>query len=82
MNNNARTKTSEAWGKTLSKYNISGSSIEPYHSHQIPVERRIQDIKEVTRSIMDHTGSPNTFWELTIQYAISLLNHTSSGSLG
>ena len=82
MNDNARMETSQAWKRILSKYNISRSSTEPYHAHQNPVERRIQDIKKVTRTIMDHTGSPDTFWELAVNYSIILLNHTASSSLG
>ena len=82
MNDNARMETSQTWKKILSKYNISSSSTEPNHGHQNPVERRIQDIKKVTRAIMDHTGSPDTFWELATTYAIILLNHTAAASLG
>ena len=82
MNDNARMETSQAWKRILSKYNISGSATEPNHGHQNPVERRIQDIKKVSRAIMDHTGCPDTFWELAVTYGILLLNHTAAASLG
>ena len=81
MNDNVKMETSDAWKKILTKYNISRSTTEPYHPQQNPAERRIQDIKRYSLNIMDHTGAPESLWELAILYIMTLLNHTANKSL-
>ena len=54
---------------------------EPYHPHQNPVERRIQELKKVAIRIMDHTKAPDYLWYQCLQYASTLLNHTATRSL-
>ena len=82
INDNAKMEISEAWRKILRTYNIERSTTEPYHPHQNPVERRIQEIKKVTLAILDHTSAPANLWALATKYAIVLLNHTANASIG
>ena len=81
LSDNAKMETSKAWKDILRKYNISASTTEPYHPHQNPVERRIQDLKKVAIRIMDHTKAPDYLWYQCLQYASTLLNHTVTRSL-
>ena len=82
INDNAKLEVSEAWKKILRTYNIDKGTTEPYHPHQNPVERRIQEIKKVSLSIMDHTNAPDSLWLMATKYAILLLNHTANKSIG
>ena len=43
--------------------------------NQNPVERRIQDIKDTTRNIIDLSGAPIWSWLLYMAYAVSIINY-------
>ena len=54
---------------------------EPYQQHQNPCERRYQDIKRMTNTLLDRTGSLPSTWLLAMAYVCFLLNHTYNGSI-
>ena len=62
LSDNAKMETSKAWKDILRKYNIRANTTEPYHPHQNPVERRIQELKKVEIRVMDHTKAPDYLW--------------------
>ena len=66
----------------LRHYHIRDEQSEPYYQNQNPAERRIQDVKHITNSIMDRTGTPAKFWLLCTLFVVYLLNCCASESLG
>jgi hypothetical protein len=54
---------------------------EPHQQHQNPAERRYQDIKRVTNTLLDRTGAPPSLWLLAMKYACFVLNHTANASI-
>ena len=73
-NDNAKAQTSERWKNILRRYQINDELTEPHHPGQNPAERRIQDLKNFTKRILDRTGAPSSTWLLCLQYACMLLN--------
>src|SRR5688572_2452844 len=55
---------------------------EPHQQHQNPAERRYQDVKRLTNTILDRTGAPPSLWLLAMSYACFVLNHTANASVG
>ena len=66
----------------LRQYCIGHKMAEPYQENQNPAERRIQDVKARTNTIMDRTGTPPQYWLLCLLYVTQLLNILSLESLG
>ena len=62
-------------------YAIDDFQCEPHHQHQNPAERRIQDVKRLSNTLMDRTGSPSKFWLLCLLYTVYVLNRLSTESL-
>jgi hypothetical protein len=62
-------------------YCIKDAQNEPLYQNQNFAERRIQDVKRLTNSIMDRTGTPAAFWLLCTLYVIYLLNHVAHDPL-
>ena len=74
MSDNAKSETSFAIRDILRLYTIKDRQSEPYYQHQNPIERRIQDVKCMVKSIMDCIGCPSVIWLLCTLYVIGLLN--------
>jgi len=55
---------------------------EPHHQHQNPAERRYQDVKRLTNTLLDRTGAPPSLWFLAMTYACFVLNYTVNASIG
>ena len=66
----------------LRNYTIDDWQSEPYHEHQNPAKRRYQTVKQHTNAVLDTSGAPPKAWLLDLLYAIYLLNHVASESLG
>jgi hypothetical protein len=49
--------------------------------HQNFAERRWQDVKRITNTILDRSGSPENTWLLAEQYVCFILNHLATPSL-
>ena len=47
-----------------------------------PAERRYQDVKRLTNTLLDRTGAPPSLWFLAMTYACFVLNHTVNASIG
>ena len=82
FSDNAKNQTSNAVKSMERMYCIKDAQNEPHHQHQNFAERRIQDVKRLTNSIMDRTGTPSALWLLCTLYVIYLLNHVSHEKLG
>ena len=79
---NSKMQTSNAWKDVLRHYNISQTTTEPYHPQQNYAERRIQDVKALTKQMLDRAGVPGKLWYLALAYASILLNKVSDETLG
>ena len=74
MSDNAKSETSARVKDLHRLYMIKDAQSEPHYEHQNPIERRIQDVKRITKSTMDRVGCPAKFWLLCMLFVISLLN--------
>ena len=81
FSDNAKAQTSKAVHQILRMYAIDDFQCEPHHQHQNPAERRIQDVKKMTNTLMDRTGTPSKFWLLCLLYTVYVLNRLSTESL-
>ena len=54
---------------------------EPHQQHQNPAERRYQDIKRITNTLLDWTGAPPSLWFLGYAHTCFVLNHLSMHQL-
>ncbi|KAG7358362.1 hypothetical protein IV203_014950 [Nitzschia inconspicua] len=54
---------------------------EPFHQHQNFAERRIQEVKRMSNTILDRTGAPPYLWLQAVTYTCFLLNHLATPSL-
>ena len=62
-------------------YAIKDMQSEPNHQHHKYAERRIQEVKATSMTIMDRVGAPNCLWYLCLKYVCVLLNHLSAPGL-
>ena len=53
---NAKSETSSSMKDIFHMYQIKDRQLEPHYQHQNPIEQRIQDLKRMMHSIMDHVG--------------------------
>jgi hypothetical protein len=64
-------------GKTIQSilrmFSIDDMQSEPHHQHQNPAERRFQDVMKVSNHIMDRTGTPASFWLLSLLHTTYIL---------
>jgi hypothetical protein len=74
FSDNAKVQIGKTAQSTLRIYCIDDMQSEPHHQHQNPAERRIQDVKKVSRQIMDRTGTPASFWILSLLHTTYILN--------
>ena len=75
FNDNAKEATSKAIKTIERMYCIKDATSEPYHQHQNYAERRIQDVKRVTKQVMDRTNTAPGWWLVCTLFVILLLNH-------
>jgi hypothetical protein len=54
---------------------------EPHQQHQNPCEPRYQNLKMMTNTVLDRTGSPAYLWLLCLQYVAFILNNSVSDAL-
>jgi hypothetical protein len=81
FSDNAKAQTSKEVLEILRFYAIGDFQCEPYHQHQNAAERQIQEVKRLTNSLMDRTGTPAGYWLLCLFFVVNLLNHLSLESL-
>ena len=82
FSDNAKAQTGKKVQNILRHYTIADMQSEPHYQHQNYAERRIQDVKRMTLSIMDRTSTPSPFWLLCMLYVVYLLNHSASHATG
>ena len=70
FSDNAKVQTSLATRDILWQYMQS----EPYQQSQNPVEYRIQEVKAMTNTVKDRSGSPERVLLLWIQYCVHVLS--------
>ena len=81
FSDNAKVQIGKTVQSILRMYCIDDMQSEPHHQHQNPAERRIQDVKKVSNQIMDRTGTPASFWLLSLLHTTYILNRLSTESL-
>ena len=74
FSDNAKSELSRAVKDILRMYCIKDAQSEPGYQHQNYAERRIQDVKRITNSIMDRVSCPSGYWLLCTLFVIGLLN--------
>ena len=74
FSDNAKSETSKAVKDILRQYAIADMQSEPYQQNQNPAERRIQDVKSMTNSILDHSGAPAFLWLKCMIYCCLIFN--------
>ena len=62
-------------------YNIKQLQSEPHNQQQNYAERRIQDVKASTNTLMDRANSPDHLWYLCTEYVVHALNHIATKRL-
>ena len=78
---NGKAESSKMVKLILQKYAIKSYYSEPYMQHQNRAERRIQDVKSFTLTLLDRTGSPSNIWYLAMEYAVYIINRISHKKL-
>jgi hypothetical protein len=81
ISDNAKLQIGKRIQSILRMYCIDDMQREPNHQQQIPAERRIQDVKKVSNHIMDQTGTPASFWFLSLLHTTYIINRLSPKSL-
>lgn len=81
FSDNAKTQIGRAALEILRMYAIKDFQCEPHHQHQNFAERRIQEVKKLSNSLLDRTGSPPTLWLLCVKHVVYILNRLSTESL-
>jgi hypothetical protein len=81
FSDNARAQTSLRVKDILRHYKIDDMQSEANQQNQNYAERRIGEVKRLTSTIMDRTGTPAGYWLLCLLYAVYLLNHLAVESL-
>ena len=81
FSDNAKVQTSYAVQDILRQYNINDMQSEPEMQHQNPAERRIQEVKSMTNTLMDRSGSPKHLWFLCMLYVVMILNCSAGPNL-
>lgn len=50
------------------------SKVSSDYQHQNPIEHQIQNLKQLLKNTIDHTGTPAKFWLLCLFFLIGLCN--------
>jgi hypothetical protein len=80
FSDNAKAQIGHSVQEILPMYAIKDFQCEPYHQHQNPVERQIQEVKKLSNQMLDCTGAPPNLWILRILFIVCPINHLSSES--
>jgi hypothetical protein len=81
FSDNSKAQPSRNVEEILCFYIVGNFQVEPHHQHQNPAERKIQDVKHLTSSLMDGAGTPTRYCLLCLLFSIHLLNHLATESL-
>ena len=77
----AKKEDSAAVNDVLCSIQAPNRFSEPYNEHQNPAERKILDVKNGTKTVMDRTGTSSKWWLPCMMYVIYILNHIALASL-
>ncbi|KAG7340138.1 hypothetical protein IV203_006542 [Nitzschia inconspicua] len=64
----------------LNDLHVGNWQSEPHHQHQNPAERRWQDIKRISKDIMDRTACFPSCWLLVLCYVMFVMNHLANAA--
>jgi hypothetical protein len=81
FSDNAKSQIGNAVREILRMYAIKDFQCEPHHQHQNFAERRIQEFKKLSNTLLDRTGAKPSLWLLCVQYVVYLLNRLSTEAL-
>jgi len=77
----AAVETSARVKDILCSLHIGDWQSKAFMQHQNFTERHWQDVKRITNTILDRSGSPENTWLLAVQYVCFILNHLATPSL-
>jgi hypothetical protein len=81
FSDNAKSQIGRAVQEILCMDAIQEIQCEPHHQHQNYAEGRIQEVKKLSNTLLDCSGSPPLLWLLCVQHVVYLLNCISTESL-
>lgn len=75
---NSKMQTGMSFQKIMRKYNIRSENTETHHPNQNPAEKKIQDVKRITKKILDWTGAPDFLWFFCMLCIVALLKYSAT----
>jgi len=81
LSDHAAVETSARVKDLLRALHIGDWQSEAYMQHQNFAERRWQDVKRITNTVLDRSGSPEDTWLLALHYVCFVLNHMATASI-
>jgi hypothetical protein len=81
FSDNAKSQIGKAVREFLRMYAIKDFQSESHHQHQNFAEQHIQEVKKLSNTLLDRTGSSSSLRLLCVQYVVYLLNRLSTDSL-
>ena len=81
MSDNAWEQTSSQVLDILHHCNIIKHNSEAGHQNQNPGERRMQDVKRTSQTLMDRTETPAALWLLTVLFVVGSFNHVANAQI-
>ena len=82
VTDNSKTQTGKLWQATSRKIMTKQNTFAPHNQNQNKAERRIQDAKHKTMTVLYHAGAPLIFWCYALMHVIDCMNHIAKKSLG
>jgi hypothetical protein len=70
FSDSSKAQTGRAVQEILCMYAIKDFQCEPHHQHQNNAQQRIQEVKKLTVTLLDSTGSPPSLWLLCVQHVV------------
>jgi hypothetical protein len=81
FSDNAKSQVGRAVQEILCMYAIKDFQCEHHHQYQNYAEQCIQEVKKLSNTLLDCSGSPPSLWLLCVQHFVYILNHLSTNGL-
>ena len=82
MSDNAKAENSKDVQDILRQYMIMDANSEPKYQNKNTTEHHIQDVKNMTTTMMERKWKSNYIWSFYMIYCCYILNHLSHPQYG